>query len=84
MWSQVATNKSVGALFPNDADGNAWGDTTIGFPQASGIAATGSSPALTMPTKTKAAAAFQLREYRYSVVAGTRNHRYRHSLMVAI
>ncbi|HMH95250.1 MAG TPA: ABC transporter substrate-binding protein, partial [Bradyrhizobium sp.] len=32
MWSQVATNKSVGALFPNDADGNAWGDTTIGFP----------------------------------------------------
>jgi branched-chain amino acid transport system substrate-binding protein len=52
MWSQVATNKSVGALFPNDADGNAWGDTTIGFPQASGIAATGSSPAITMPTKT--------------------------------
>jgi len=32
MWSQVATNKSVRALFPNDADGNAWGDTTIGFP----------------------------------------------------
>ena len=26
MWSQVATNKSVGALFPNDGDGNAWGD----------------------------------------------------------
>ncbi|MGO4712677.1 ABC transporter substrate-binding protein [Bradyrhizobium sp. 2TAF24] len=32
MWSQVATNKSVGALFPNDADGNAWGDGAIGFP----------------------------------------------------
>jgi branched-chain amino acid transport system substrate-binding protein len=32
MWQQVATNKSVGALFPNDADGNAWGDKTIGFP----------------------------------------------------
>jgi branched-chain amino acid transport system substrate-binding protein len=23
IWGQVATNKSVGALFPNDADGNA-------------------------------------------------------------
>ena len=34
MWQQVATNKSVGALFPNDADGNAWGDKTIGFPPA--------------------------------------------------
>ncbi|WP_407654407.1 ABC transporter substrate-binding protein [Bradyrhizobium prioriisuperbiae] len=32
MWNQVTTNKSVGALFPNDADGNAWGDGTIGFP----------------------------------------------------
>jgi len=32
MWQQVATNKSVGALFPNDADGNAWGDKAIGFP----------------------------------------------------
>ena len=32
MWQQVATNKSVGALFPNDADGNAWGDKVIGFP----------------------------------------------------
>ena len=34
MWRQVATNKSVGALFPNDADGNAWGNMTIGFPPA--------------------------------------------------
>src|SRR5499427_758274 len=32
MWSQVATNKSVGALFPNDGDGNAWGDKQVGFP----------------------------------------------------
>ncbi|MEK9280895.1 MULTISPECIES: ABC transporter substrate-binding protein [unclassified Bradyrhizobium] len=32
MWSQVSTNKMVGALFPNDADGNAWGDPKIGFP----------------------------------------------------
>ena len=26
------TNKSVGALFPNDGDGNAWGDKVVGFP----------------------------------------------------
>jgi branched-chain amino acid transport system substrate-binding protein len=32
MWGQVSTNKSVGALFPNDGDGNAWGDKEIGFP----------------------------------------------------
>jgi branched-chain amino acid transport system substrate-binding protein len=32
MWSQVATNKSVGGLFPNDGDGNAWGDKVVGFP----------------------------------------------------
>ena len=32
MWNQVSTNKSVGGLFPNDGDGNAWGDTTVGFP----------------------------------------------------
>src|SRR5579872_6453654 len=32
MWAQVPTNKSVGALFPNDGDGNAWGDTHVGFP----------------------------------------------------
>src|SRR5215470_6546434 len=34
MWSQVATNKSVGGLFPNDGDGNAWGDKVVGFPPA--------------------------------------------------
>lgn len=32
MWSQVPTNKSVGGLFPNDGDGNAWGDKVVGFP----------------------------------------------------
>ncbi len=32
MWGQVPTNKSVGALFPNDGDGNAWGDKQVGFP----------------------------------------------------
>lgn len=32
MWNQLETNKSVGALFPNDGDGNAWGDPNVGFP----------------------------------------------------
>ncbi|ATG36673.1 amino acid/amide ABC transporter substrate-binding protein, HAAT family [Phaeobacter piscinae] len=32
MWSQLDTNKSVGALYPNDGDGNAWGDPVLGFP----------------------------------------------------
>ncbi|EJT01944.1 ABC transporter substrate-binding protein [Rhizobium sp. CCGE 510] len=32
MWGQVATNKKVGGLFPNDGDGNAWGDKQVGFP----------------------------------------------------
>jgi branched-chain amino acid transport system substrate-binding protein len=32
MWSQVPTNKIVGALYPNDPDGNAWGDKKLGFP----------------------------------------------------
>jgi branched-chain amino acid transport system substrate-binding protein len=32
MWEQVPTNKSVGGLFPNDSDGNAWGDKQVGFP----------------------------------------------------
>lgn len=30
MWNQVATNKVVGGLFPNDGDGNAWGDPNVG------------------------------------------------------
>jgi branched-chain amino acid transport system substrate-binding protein len=32
MWSQLDSNKVVGALFPNDGDGNAWGDKERGFP----------------------------------------------------
>ena len=32
MWNQLETNKKVGGLFPNDADGNAWGDKVVGFP----------------------------------------------------
>lgn len=31
MWSKVATNKKAAGLFPNDADGNAWGDSKTGF-----------------------------------------------------
>jgi branched-chain amino acid transport system substrate-binding protein len=33
-WKGVATNKKVGGLFPNDGDGNAWGDKELGFPKA--------------------------------------------------
>jgi branched-chain amino acid transport system substrate-binding protein len=32
MWSQVPTNNVVGAIWPNDPDGNAWGDPKLGFP----------------------------------------------------
>src|SRR5258706_7997295 len=32
MWQSVQTNHSVGGLFPNDGDGNAWGDAKLGFP----------------------------------------------------
>jgi branched-chain amino acid transport system substrate-binding protein len=32
MWGQLDTKKIVGGLFPNDADGNAWGDPANGFP----------------------------------------------------
>lgn len=32
MWGQLSTNKQVGGLFPNDGDGNAWGDGKVGFP----------------------------------------------------
>ncbi|MGH7226527.1 MAG: ABC transporter substrate-binding protein, partial [Gemmataceae bacterium] len=34
MWEEVQTNKVVGGLFPNDADGNAWGDPQRGLPPA--------------------------------------------------
>jgi branched-chain amino acid transport system substrate-binding protein len=32
LWDSLPTNKTVGALWPNDADGNAWGDAKVGFP----------------------------------------------------
>jgi branched-chain amino acid transport system substrate-binding protein len=32
MWGSIPTNKAVGGLFPNDGDGNAWGDPKLGFP----------------------------------------------------
>ncbi len=31
MWKQLSTNGKVGGLFPNDADGNAWGDAKNGL-----------------------------------------------------
>ena len=32
MWGQLETNKTVGGLFPNDGDGNVWGDKQVGSP----------------------------------------------------
>lgn len=32
IWDGVETNKVVGALWPNDPDGNAWADPKLGFP----------------------------------------------------
>lgn len=32
-WDSLQTNKSIGGLFPNDGDGNAWGDKELGFPK---------------------------------------------------
>src|SRR6266852_1080001 len=34
MWSSIPTNKIVGALWPNDAEGNAFSDPHLGFPPA--------------------------------------------------
>jgi branched-chain amino acid transport system substrate-binding protein len=34
MWNTLPTNKVVGALWPNDGDGNAWSDAQRGFPPA--------------------------------------------------
>lgn len=36
MWGQLSTDKQVGGLFPNDGDGNAWGDAKLGFPPVLG------------------------------------------------
>lgn len=32
-WKSLQSNKKVGGLFPNDGDGNAWGDKKLGFPK---------------------------------------------------
>lgn len=32
LWAQSGVAKKVGGLFPNDADGNAWGDPKLGLP----------------------------------------------------
>ena len=34
LWDASGVAKKVGGLFPNDADGNAWGDPNLGFPPA--------------------------------------------------
>jgi len=34
LWEGQPTNKVIGGLFPNDADGNAWGDPQRGLPPA--------------------------------------------------
>jgi branched-chain amino acid transport system substrate-binding protein len=34
LWDSAPTNKVMGGLFPNDADGNAWGDPQRGLPPA--------------------------------------------------
>jgi branched-chain amino acid transport system substrate-binding protein len=34
LWDGAPTNKVVGGVFPNDADGNAWGDAKVGLPPA--------------------------------------------------
>lgn len=31
-WDAVATDKVVGAMWPNDPDGNGWSDSKLGFP----------------------------------------------------
>ncbi len=33
MWDTSGVAKQVGGLFPNDADGNAWGDAELGLPK---------------------------------------------------
>ena len=33
LWDSSGVNKTVAGLFPNDADGNAWGDQELGLPK---------------------------------------------------
>jgi branched-chain amino acid transport system substrate-binding protein len=32
MWNDLETNKTIGVMWPNDADGNAWADEKTGMP----------------------------------------------------
>lgn len=34
LWEQSGVDKVVGGMWPNDPDGNAWGDAAVGFPPA--------------------------------------------------
>lgn len=34
LWDGSGAAKNIGGLFPNDADGNAWGDPELGFPKS--------------------------------------------------
>ena len=36
IWGSTTTNKTCAGLFPNDGDGNAWGDAEKGFPSVVG------------------------------------------------
>lgn len=36
IWDKLPTNRTIGALWPNDPDGNAWGDAKMGFPAVAG------------------------------------------------
>ncbi|MCF2873004.1 ABC transporter substrate-binding protein [Octadecabacter sp. G9-8] len=33
LWGSSGAAQNIGGLFPNDADGNAWGDPELGFPK---------------------------------------------------
>ena len=41
MWAMADTNKKVGALWPNDGDGNAWASPEVGMPPALAAGALG-------------------------------------------
>jgi branched-chain amino acid transport system substrate-binding protein len=51
MWDQIPTNKTVGYLFPNDADGQAWFDAVKGLEPllVKGGYKTGAKPAMYQP-----------------------------------
>jgi branched-chain amino acid transport system substrate-binding protein len=38
IWNKIQTNKLIGAMWPNDADGNAWADKKTGMPSKFGPA----------------------------------------------